>query len=251
MIYFVGVGPGAEDLITVRGQNLLARADLVIYAGSLVNPGLLSVVPPECRILDSASMTLEEVVREMKSAHLRGETVVRLQTGDPCLYGAIREQMDLLEAADIPYEVVPGVSSFIGAAAALKAELTLPEVSQTVILTRMQGRTPVPGPESIASLASHQATMVIFLSAGMIRELSRELVAGGISEDCPVAIVYKATWPEEKIIHTTVGEMAEAARRENITRTALIVVGRVLEGDYARSRLYDPSFTHGYREAIR
>ena len=236
MITFVGAGPGAEDLITVRGQNKLKEADVVIYAGSLVNPALLKMCREECEIYNSAEMTLEEV------------KVVRLHTGDPCLYGAIKEQMDELDRRKIPFEDCPGVSSFCGAAAALKAEYTLPGISQSVVITRMAGRTPVPEKESIRSFAAHQATMVLFLSTGMLEKLSEELVAGGYQEETPAAIVYKATWPEEKVMHCTVGTLAETAEREKVTKTALIVVGNILNTEYERSKLYDPAFTTEFRK---
>ncbi len=249
MITFVGAGPGAEDLITVRGQRLLKNADIVVYAGSLVNPGLLDLCREDCRIYNSAKMTLEEVMEVMTAGERAGKNIVRLHTGDPCLYGAIREQMDELDKECIPYDVCPGVSSFCGAAAALNAEYTLPGVSQSVVITRMAGRTPVPERESIRSFAAHQATMVIFLSTGMLRELSAELISGGYRKDAPAAIVYKATWPEEKVLHCTVGTLAETAERENVTKTALIVVGDILDSEYERSKLYDPSFTTGFRKA--
>lgn len=249
MITFVGAGPGAEDLITVRGQRLLQSADIVIYAGSLVNPGLLSMCREECEIYNSAKMTLEEVMEVMEKGQKEGKEIVRLHTGDPCLYGAIREQMDELDRCGIAYEVCPGVSSFSGAAAALEAEYTLPGISQSVVITRMAGRTPVPEKESIRSFAAHQATMVIFLSTGMLQKLSEELILGGYPEDTPAAIVYKATWPEEKVLRCTVAELAQTAEAEGVTKTALIVVGRVLEGEYERSKLYDPSFTTEFRKA--
>ncbi len=249
MIYFVGAGPGAADLITVRGKERLSQADVVIYAGSLVNPELLSFTGKDCAIHDSAKMTLEEVLAVMQRADSEEKTVVRLHTGDPCIYGAIREQMDALEARGIAYEVVPGVSSFIGAAAALRAELTLPDVSQTVILTRMEGRTPVPEKEEISKLAAHGATMVIFLSTTMLTELSERLIEGGYAADSPAAIVYKATWPDQKVVLTTVREIAQAAEQNDIHKMALIFVGGFLADDYSRSKLYDPSFTHLFREA--
>ena len=248
MITFVGAGPGAEDLITVRGQKLIQEADIVIYAGSLVNPGLLSECREDCQIYNSAKMTLEEVMEVMLDGQEKGRKIVRLHTGDPCLYGAIREQMDELEKRGIPYEVCPGVSSFCGAAAALNAEYTLPGVSQSVVITRMAGRTPVPDRESIASFSAHQATMVIFLSTGMLRELSAELIRGGYAPETPAAVVYKATWPEEKVLRCTVETLAQTAEAEGVRKTALIVVGNVLEGEYERSKLYDPSFTTEYRE---
>lgn len=249
MIYFVGAGPGAPDLITVRGARLLQKADIIIYAGSLVNPALLADKAPNCLVYDSSKMTLEEVLSVMIPAARDGKTVVRLHTGDPCLYGAHREQMDRLEQAGIPYEICPGVSSFCGAAAALQAEYTLPGVSQTVILTRLEGRTPVPAQEKLELLASHGATMILFLSAGRMDELAARLLSGGYSGDTPAAIVYKATWPDEKIIRTTVGRLAEAARRENITKTALVTVGGFLGASYERSNLYNPAFSTGFREA--
>ena len=238
------------DLITVRGQKLLKEADVIIYAGSLVNPELLDFAKADCQIFDSAKMTLEQVIAKIEKAHQEGKTVVRLHTGDPCLYGAIREQMDLLDKEGIPWEDCPGVSSFCGAAAALGAEYTLPGISQSVVITRMAGRTPVPEKESIASFAAHQATMVIFLSTGMLKELSRELIRGGYAPDTPAAIVYKATWPDEKVLRCTVETLEETARAEHVTKTALIIAGRVLDGDYERSKLYDPGFTTEFREAV-
>lgn len=249
MINFVGAGPGAIDLITVRGKQLLEEADIIIYAGSLVNPGLLAYAKEGCEIFNSASMTLEDVIAVMKRGYHADKAVVRLHTGDPAIYGAIREQFDLLEEANIPYQVTPGVSSAFGAAAALGAEYTLPEVSQTVILTRMEGRTPVPEKEEISLLASHGASMVIFLSTGMLEELTERLIKGGYTADTPAAIVYKATWPDEKVVRTNVGSLAQAAQEENITKTALIVVGDFLGSKYERSKLYDPTFTHEFREA--
>lgn len=248
MITFVGAGPGAEDLITVRGQRLLEHADIVIYAGSLVNPGLLSLCREDCEIYNSAKMTLEEVMDVMIQGQEAGKEIVRLHTGDPCVYGAVREQMDELEKRGIPYEYCPGVSSFCGAAAALKAEYTLPGISQSVVITRMAGRTPVPERESIRSFAAHQATMVLFLSTGMLGKLSEELILGGYPADTPAAIVYKATWPEEKVLRCTVETLEQTAAEAGVTKTALIVVGRVLEGEYDRSKLYDPAFTTEFRK---
>lgn len=249
MIYFVGAGSGAIDLITVKGKDLLEKADLIIYAGSLVNPGLLQYAKPECVIMDSAHMTLEEVIESMVPAAKAGKLVVRLHTGDPSVYGAHREQMDILRKHDLDFEVVPGVSSFCAAAAALKAEYTLPNVSQSVIITRMEGRTPVPDRQKIADYAAHGATMVIFLSSGMTDKLSQELIAGGYKPETPAAIVYKASWPDEKVVHCTVATLAEAASANNIRNLALITVGGFLGNEYDRSELYNPSFTHGFREA--
>jgi precorrin-4/cobalt-precorrin-4 C11-methyltransferase len=249
MVHIVGAGPGAPDLITVRGKELLERADVIIYAGSLVNPALLEYRKAQCQVYDSAKMTLEEVIAVMAEAEFKGKMTVRLHTGDPCIYGAIREQMDELEVRGIPYDVCPGVSSFCGAASALKMEYTLPQVTQSVIITRMAGRTPVPDRESIASFAAHGATMVIFLSTGMLEQLSEELIKGGYLPNTPAAIVYKATWEDEKTINCTVESLSESAGRENIKKTALILVGNaVAQNGYERSKLYDPVFTTEYRK---
>ena len=248
MIHIVGAGPGAVDLITVRGQKLLSEADVVIYAGSLVSRDLLDWARQDARIYDSASMDLEQVLEVMEQAERDGLTTVRLHTGDPCLYGAIREQMDGLDARGIQYDICPGVSSFCGAAAALGMEYTLPGISQSVVITRMAGRTPVPERESIGKFAAHGSTMVIFLSAGMTGELSDELMKGGYPGDTPAAIVYKATWPDEKTVRCTVATLKETADREGIHKTALIVVGNtVAQTGYERSKLYDPAFTTGFR----
>ena len=251
MVDFVGAGSGAADLITLRGKKLLEEADVIIYAGSLVNPALLDYKKEGCQVYNSAYMTLEEVIEVMKEAEAAGKRTVRLHTGDPCLYGAIREQMDELDRLGISYAVCPGVSSFCGSAAALHAEYTLPDVSQSVIITRMAGRTPVPEKEEIAGLAAHQATMVIFLSTGMLAALEERLMAGGYAPDTPAAIVYKATWPDEKVFRCTVSTLAKTAEENQVTKTALIVVGRVLDGDYSRSELYNPSFTTEFRQATK
>lgn len=248
MVHFVGAGPGAPDLITLRGKQFLEQADVIIYAGSLVNPQLLDYAKPECKIYDSAKMTLEEVLEVMRQAEKDGKTTVRLHTGDPCIYGAIREQMDALDEDKIAYDSCPGVSSFCGAASALNLEYTLPDISQSVIITRMAGRTPVPDKESIESFAAHRATMVVFLSTSMLEELSRRLVAGGYQEDTPAAIVYKATWEDQKTFVCTVGTLAKTAKEHNITKTALMIIGdAVSTGSYERSKLYDPEFTTEFR----
>jgi precorrin-4/cobalt-precorrin-4 C11-methyltransferase len=251
MVHFIGAGPGAPDLITVRGAKLLQQADTVVYAGSLVNPELLALCRADCRIYDSARMTLEEVLDVISRADAAGQTVVRLHTGDPSVYGAIKEQMDALERLGIAYTLTPGVSSFCGAAAAVRAEYTLPGVSQTVILTRMEGRTGVPERERLSALAAHGASMAIFLSAGMLDAVQAELLKGAYEKDTPAAIVYKATWPDEQVIRCTVGALAEAGRRAGIRKTALILVGDFLAGDYERSRLYAPDFTTEYRTGSR
>ncbi len=249
MINFVGAGPGAADLITVRGKELLEQADIIIYAGSLVNPDLLKYAKESCEIYNSASMTLEEVTDTMIQGEKEKKNVVRLHTGDPAIYGAIREQMDILDEHGIEYKVCPGVSSLFGTAAALKAEYTLPDVSQSVIVTRMAGRTPVPEKESIESFAAHHATMVVFLSTGMLGELSKRLIDGGYGPDTPAAIVYKATWQDEKVVRTTVKDLEKSAKENNITKTALITVGDFLGSKYDRTKLYDPSFSHEFRGA--
>ena len=251
MVQFVGAVCGAADLITLRGKRLLEQADVIIYAGSLVNPELLQYAKKECAIYNSAYMTLDEVIAVMQKAEQEQKLTVRLHTGDPSLYGAIREQMDRLRALHIYFAVCPGVSSFCGAAAALQAEYTLPNVSQTVIITRMAGRTPVPEKESIAQLAAHGATMVIFLSTGLLNELSKELQKGGYSADTPAAIVYKASWPEERVLRCTVATLEQTAKENNITKTALITVGNFLGNDYELSKLYDASFETEFRKATK
>ena len=247
MIYFIGAGPGDTELITLKGARILAEADCVIYAGSLINRELLDNVKSGCELYDSAKMTLEEVAAIMLENEKNKLITARLHTGDPSIYGAIKEQIDILAENGVSYEIIPGVSSFAAAAAALGAEYTLPGISQTVILTRMEGRTPVPKGESILELAKIQASMAIFLSGAMLGELSAKLMEGGYPKDTPAAIVYKASWPEEKIIHTTVEELNEAGARHNISKTAIILVGNFLSGEYERSKLYDPAFSHGYR----
>ena len=270
MIHFVGAGPGAPDLITVRGQRLLEEADVIIYAGSLVNPELLQAAGERCRIYNSAFMTLEEVIKIMEDSDKEGLKTVRLHTGDPSVYGAIREQMEELEKRGIPYDVTPGVSSFCGAAASLGMEYTLPGISQSVILTRMEGRTRVPEKESIESFSAHQATMVLFLSSSIIGELAKKLVEGGYAPRTPAAIVYKATWPEEKVFVCTIDTLEKTAAENGIDRTALIIVGEAVryngaqsvtgnggsespqsikESGGMRSRLYDADFETGYRSA--
>ena len=248
MVHFVGAGPGSPDLITLRGARLLREAEVVIYAGSLVNPELLELTAPGCEVFNSAEMTLSEVLSVMERAEAEGKTTVRLHTGDPSVYGALREQLDALREKNIAFDITPGVSSFCGAAAALEAEFTLPGVSQSLILTRCAGRTAVPEGEQLRELARHGASMVLFLSAGMLDKVRDELLAGGLAEDTPAAVVYKATWPEERTVRCTVGTLAEAGAAAGISRTALVLVGRFLEGPYEKSRLYDPSFSTLYRE---
>ena len=251
MVHFVGAGSGAVDLITVRGQRLLQQADVVIYAGSLVNPELLENCRPDCQIHNSAKMTLEEVIEVIRAAESQGKTTIRLHTGDSSIYGAVREQFDELEKLGIAYDVCPGVSAFCGAASSLKAEYTLPDVSQTVIITRAAGRTPVPERESIRSLAAHGATMVLFLSTSLTESLQRELLAGGYAGSTPVAIVYKATWPEERIFRCTVDTLHETVTQNGLTKTSLIIVGNCMGQEYERSLLYHPEFTTEFREASK
>ena len=248
MVHFVGAGPGAPDLITLRGAELLKQADVIIYAGSLVNPTLLETAKQDCEIHNSAAMTLEEVLAVMERAETEGKTTVRLHTGDPCVYGAIREQMDALDALGITYDDTPGVSSFCGAAAALQAEYTLPGVSQSVIITRLAGRTPVPEAESLAAMAGHGTSMVIFLSSGMLERVQEELLKGAYTAETPAALVYKATWPEEKTVRCTVGTLAQAGEWAGIHKTALVLVGDFLDSPYEKSKLYDAAFTTEYRE---
>jgi len=250
MVHFVGAGPGAVDLISVRGMRLLQQADVIVYAGSLVNPALLKYAGKDAEIYNSAFMTLEEVEEVMQDAVRKGKEVVRLHTGDPAIYGAIREQMDALEEAGIAYDTCPGISACFGAAAALNLEFTLPGVSQTLIITRLSGKTEVPAPEEVRLLASHHASMAIYLSAGMTERLSEELIGGGYAPDTPAAIVYKATWEEEKRVICTVGTLQEAAAKENITKTAVVLIGdAIAHTGYERSKLYDPAFSTAFRKA--
>ena len=250
MVHFVGAGPGAADLITLRGKALLEKADVVIYAGSLVNPQLLEYCKEDCEIYNSARMTLEEVIEVIVQAEAKKADIVRLHTGEPSIYGAIREQIDILEEKGIAYDCCPGVSACFGAAASLHLEYTLPEVSQSLIITRMEGRTKVPEKEQIESFAAHQASMAIYLSTGMLGELSRRLIAGGYPKDTPAALCYKVTWPEEETYLCTVEQLEQTAREHGITRTALVLVGEVIAHQgYEKSRLYAPDFTTGYREA--
>lgn len=249
MVHFVGAGSGAVDLITVRGSRLLREADVVIYAGSLVNPDLLCYTKEGCEIHNSAQMTLEQVIEVIKKAERDEKTTVRLHTGDSSIYGAVREQFDALQELGIEYDVCPGVSSFCGAAASLKTEYTLPDVSQTVIITRTAGRTPVPGRESIRALAAHQSTMVLFLSTSLTEQLQADLLSSGYPANTPVAIVYKATWPEERIFRCTVETLHQTVVSTGLTKTSIIIVGNCMGDKYLRSLLYHPGFTTEFREA--
>ena len=250
MVFFVGAGTGAADLITIRGMRLLEQADVIIYAGSLVNPELLQYAKVECEIHNSAKLTLDEVIDIMQKAEAQNKKIVRLHTGDPSIYGAVREQMDELDKLGIAYESCPGVSACFGAAASLNLEYTLPEVSQSLIITRKKKKTKVPEKESIESFATHQTSMAIYLSTGMLGELSRRLIAGGYRKDTPAAIVYKATWPEEKSYICTIESLEETAAEHGIIKTALILVGDVIaHRGYEKSRLYAPDFSTEFRQA--
>ena len=248
MVHFVGAGPGAPDLITRRGAALLQKADCIIYAGTLVNPALLGLAKADCAIYNSAEMTLEQVLDVMRQMEAAGKITVRLHTGDPAMYGAIREQMQWFDARAIPYEVVPGVSSVFAAAAALRTELTVPEVTQTVILTRQAGRTPVPERESLVRLAAVQATMCIFLSVALIERVVADLLSGGYPVDTPIAVVERASWPDERIVRGSLADIAARVADSGIRKTAMIVVGPALSADSRiASRLYDAAFSHEYR----
>ena len=246
MIYFIGAGPGDVELITVKGKKLLESCDVVIYAGSLVNPELLKYAKDGAKIYNSAAMNLEEIIDAMKNAFEKGADVARLHTGDPSIYGAIREQMEALDKLSIPYEVIPGVSSFSAASAVLKRELTVPGQSQTIILTRVEGRTPVPEEESLKALAQHKATMAIFLSINQIEKIAGDL-AKVYGPDAPIAVVYKATWEDQKIVQGTLSDIAEKVKEAGICKTALILVGNFLSDEYDFSCLYDKTFSHEYR----
>lgn len=248
-VYFIGAGPGDPELITVKGQRLIAEADVIIYAGSLVNPEILKYGRKDAEVYNSATMNLDEVLDVEIRAVQAGKTVARVHTGDPAIYGAIQEQMDGLRAAGIAdFEVIPGVSSFLASAAALKQEYTLPNVSQTIIITRMEGRTPMPPKEKLVSLAQHQATMCIFLSVQAIDQVMKQLTDGGYAPDTPVAIVVRATWPDQKILRGTIATIADIIHEAGVTRQAMIIVGRVLDSEYDLSKLYDSKFTTMFRK---
>ena len=248
-VHIVGAGPGDPELITRKGYRLVQEADVVIYAGSLVNPAILEACKEGCEIHNSASMSLDDVLAVTKARVAEGKTVVRLHTGDPAIYGAIQEQMDALKEMGITYDVTPGVSSFLATAAALQQEYTLPNVTQTVIITRMEGRTTMPDKAKLAMLASHGATMCIFLSVQMIDKVAAELIEGGYDKTTPVAIVVKASWPDQRIIRGTLETIADVVAEEGVIRQAMIVVSRVLDTDYELSKLYDKGFAHMYRDA--
>ncbi len=238
MIYFIGAGPGAVDLITVRGAEILRRSGMIIFAGSLVNPELVrKYARPNCEIYDSAFMTLDEIMKILINGHKRGLIVSRLHSGDPSLFGAINEQMNILRSKNINFEIIPGVSSLFAAAAALKTEYTIPEISQTLVISRKEGRTPVPDNKSL----------VFFLSAGMIESLCKDLISKGYEESTPAALVYKASWPEESIIIGNLANLPELVKITGLNKSALILVGDFLKDARTRSRLYDKNFSHGFR----
>lgn len=245
-VFFIGAGPGDPDLITVKGKKIVEKADIIIFAGSLVNEEIIACRKENSLVYNSAYMNLEEVMEVMICGANENKLIARVHTGDPSIFGAIREQMDILDSKDISYEVIPGVSSFVAAAAALKKELTLPDISQTIICTRIEGRTPVPELESLDKLASHQATMAIFLSVHKIADVVEKLLIH-YPKDTPVAIVQKASWSDEKIVLGTLENIEELVKIEKITKTAQILVGRFLGDKYSLSKLYDKSFTHEYR----
>ena len=247
-VYFIGAGPGDPELITVKGKRIIEQADVIVYAGSLVNPKVIEERKPGACVHNSALMTLEEIISIMEEAVKKGLMVARVHTGDPSIFGAIREQIEYLRKREIPFEIVPGVSSFLGAAASLSVEYTVPGISQTVILTRKEGRTPVPPGQGLEELASHRASMVIFLSTAMIQDVVEELKKA-YDESTPVAVVYRATWPDELVIRGTLADIAGEVAEAGIERTALILVGNFLGEDYGRSELYHPNFTHGFRQA--
>lgn len=246
-VTFIGAGPGDPELITLKGKGAMEEADVIIYAGSLVNPDILKFAKEGATIHNSASMTLQETHAIMVEAVAKGKKVARVHTGDPSIYGAIGEQMGLLDKAGIDYEVIPGVSSFTAAAATLRKEFTVPDGPQTVIMTRMPGRTPVPDTESLASLASHRSSLCIFLSVSMMDDVVKELLTG-YNEDTPVAVVYRASWPDQKVVTSTLKNVAGAVKEEGIKKTAMILVGDFLEAKGKRSKLYDKGFSHGFRE---
>lgn len=248
-VYFVGAGPGDPDLITVKGKKIVQEADIIIYAGSLVNPEIIGCRKESAEVFNSATMTLEEVIAEIKRGVSENKKVARVHTGDPSIYGAIREQMDMLDEDNIPYDVIPGVSSFVAAAAAIKKEFTLPSVSQTIICTRVEGRTAVPEGESLEKLASHKASMAIFLSVHMIDDVVKKLLTS-YPKETPVAIVEKATWEDQAIYLGTLETIGDIVKKAGVTKTAQILVGNFIGNDYEKSKLYDKSFTHEFRKGI-
>lgn len=248
-VIFIGAGPGDPELITVKGAEAIKNSDVIIYAGSLVNPAVLDIAKDDAKIYDSAEMDLDEIIEVIKKAHVENKITARVHTGDPSIYGAIAEQINQLKALDIGYTIIPGVSSLFGTAAALESQLTLPEVSQTIIITRPEGRTPKPSEEALCKLAKHNATMCIFLGIHMIEEVVEEL-SKEYDIKTPVAVVKKATWPDQEIIRGDLSDIADKVHEAGFTKTAMIVVGDVLDQQSGeQSKLYDPKFAHMYRDA--
>jgi precorrin-4/cobalt-precorrin-4 C11-methyltransferase len=248
-VYIIGAGPGDPKLLTLRGAELIARCPVVLYTGSLVPPEVIAHARPDAKVLDSSGMTLDQIVEVIAAARDADHDVARVHTGDPLIFGSTAEQMRRFEALGIAYEIVPGVSSFSAAAAAVGRELTLPELSQTIILTRAEGRTPMPEGEKLADLARHRATLVLFLSITLLAKVARELVPF-YGEDCPAFVIHRATWPDQVIVRGTLADIFAKVREAKITSQSIILVGRVLTAtDFADSRLYDPTFSHGYRKA--
>lgn len=255
-VYIIGAGPGDPELITVKGLNILRRADVVMYTDSLVSERLIAEAKPEAEVIKSAGLTLEEMMAMMIDAVRQGKVVARIHTGDPAVFGAVMEQIIRLKQDGIPYEIIPGVSSVFAAAAALGAELTIPELTQTVILTRTEGRTPMPEREKLKDLARHHCTLALFLSATLAKKVVQELKEAGWRDETPVAVVYKASWPDQKVIRTNLRDLPEAMRRAGVRSQAMILAGWALEPDHERlaayrSKLYDPAFTHGYRQGVK
>jgi precorrin-4/cobalt-precorrin-4 C11-methyltransferase len=248
-VWFVGAGPGDKELITLKGYRLLSQAQVVIYAGSLINPELLDYCPATAECHDSATLHLQEIIDLMDAGARAGKTVVRLQTGDLSLYGSVREQGEMLTARGIHWQVVPGVSAFLGAAAQLGVEYTVPEVAQSLIITRLEGRTPMPPREQLEAFAAHQTSMAIFLSVQRIHRVAERLVEGGYPPETPVAVIYKATWPESQTVRGSLQNIADKVREAGIRKTALILVGAFLGEEYHYSKLYDAAFSHEYRQA--
>lgn len=247
-VYIIGAGPGDPKLLTLRAAELIARCPLVLYTGSLVPKETIALASSEAVVRDSSGMTLDEIIALISEFHARGQDVARVHTGDPSIFGSTAEQMRKLKALGIPYEIIPGVSSFTAAAAALGKELTLPELSQTVILARAEGRTPVPEGERLASLASHRATLCLFLSITLLKRVVRDL-SPSYGDDCPVAVVHKASCPDQQIVQGTLADIVERVQQAGIQSQSMVIVGEVLTSeDFADSRLYDPSFTHRFRK---
>jgi precorrin-4/cobalt-precorrin-4 C11-methyltransferase len=248
-VYFVGCGPGDPELITVKAKKLIQRADIVVYSGSLIPSGIIRLCK-KAKLYDAAKLVREEIFKILREGALQGKSVIRLHDGDPSIYGAIREQTDNLKKAGIEFEIVPGITSFLASAAALGCELTLPGVTQTIIITRAESRTKVPTREKISELARHKATMIFYLSVHLVSDIVKEAIKGGYKKSTPAAAIYRASWKDEKVITGTLENIAKKIRNEKITRTAIIIIGDIVNPkQYEYSRLYDKTFSHGYRKA--